>query len=109
MVDIQCRFWYIRSVANEIEREAALFAKSKRVDPDEAAEMTNVSRQAVPRWESGVAVPSTDNLKFLGQLYGVPLEYLLCEDAPEPAYVEMESQTCDIKQCRKNGKKFCYL
>ena len=51
---------------------------------------------------------------FLGQLYGVPLEYLLCEDAPEPAYhedvpepayVEMETQTGEIKQNRKNVKK----
>lgn len=78
------------------------------------AEMMNVSRQAVSRWESGEAVPSTDNLMFLGQLYGVPLEYLLCEDAPEPAYhedvpepayVEMETQTGEIKQNRKNAKK----
>lgn len=69
------------------------------------AEMMNVSRQAVSRWESGEAVPSTDNLMFLGQLYGVPLEYLLCEDAPEPAYVEMETQTGEIEQNRKNAKK----
>ncbi len=48
------------------------------------AEMMNVSRQAVSKWEVGSAVPSTDNLKYLGQLYGVSLEYLLQDDALEP-------------------------
>ena len=79
--------------------------KAKGLTQMKLAEMTNVSRQAVSRWESGEAVPAIDNLKFLGQLYGVPLEYLLCEDAPEPAYVETETQTDEIKQNRKNVKK----
>lgn len=33
------------------------------------AEMMNVSRQAVSRWETGIAVPSAENLKYLGNLY----------------------------------------
>lgn len=37
----------------------------------------NVSRQAVSRWEVGVAVPGTDNLKDLEELYGVSIDYLL--------------------------------
>lgn len=48
------------------------------------AEMMNVSRQAISRWEVGEAVPSTENLEFLGRLYDVPLEYLLHDDAPDP-------------------------
>lgn len=35
------------------------------------------SRQAVSRWEVGVAVPGTDNLKILGELYSVSIDYLL--------------------------------
>ena len=54
------------------------------------AEMMNVSRQAISRWEVGTAVPSTDNLKYLGRLYDVPLEYLLNDDAPDPALQESE-------------------
>lgn len=57
--------------------------KEKGLTQLKLAEMMNVSRQAVSRWESGDAVPSTDNLKYLGNLYGVPLEYLLHDDAPE--------------------------
>lgn len=33
------------------------------------AEMMNVSRQAISRWETGIAVPSAENLKYLGNLY----------------------------------------
>ena len=43
----------------------------------ELAEKLNVSRQAISRWEVGAALPSTDNLKTLGELYGVSVDYLL--------------------------------
>lgn len=43
----------------------------------ELAEKLDVSRQAVSRWEVGAAVPSTDKLKSLGELYGVTIDYLL--------------------------------
>ena len=42
----------------------------------EAAEKLNVSRQAISRWEVGAAVPSVDNLKYLSELYGVPVDVL---------------------------------
>ena len=29
------------------------------------AEIMNVSRQAISRWETGIAVPSAENLKYL--------------------------------------------
>lgn len=51
--------------------------KQKGLTQMELAEKLNVSRQAISRWEVGVAVPSTDNLKFLGDLYEVPVDYLL--------------------------------
>lgn len=54
------------------------------------SEKLNVSRQAVSSWESGTSKPSTDNLKCLGALYDVPLEYLLNNDAPEPVCATSE-------------------
>lgn len=55
--------------------------KQKGLTQMKVAEMLNVSRQAISRWEVGSAVPSTDNLKVLGELYGVPVDYLLDDDA----------------------------
>ena len=41
------------------------------------AEALGVSRQAVSKWETGTADPSTSNLLALAKLFGVPAEELL--------------------------------
>ena len=55
----------------------ALLRKEKGLSQLEVAEKLNVSRQAISRWEVGAAMPSTDNLKYLGELYDVPVDVLL--------------------------------
>lgn len=47
------------------------------------AESLGVSRQAVSKWENGVADPSTSNLFALAKLYGVSAEDLLRWVAPQ--------------------------
>jgi len=54
--------------------------KQKGLTQMDLAERLNVSRQAVSRWEVGAAVPGTDNLKVLAELYGVRIDYLLNDD-----------------------------
>lgn len=44
---------------------------------DELAEMLNVSRQAVSKWERSESSPDTDNLIALARLYNVSLDQLL--------------------------------
>lgn len=51
--------------------------KQKGLTQMDLAEKLQVSRQAISRWEVGAAVPSTENLKVLGDLYGVSIDYLL--------------------------------
>lgn len=68
----------------KLEEKLVSLRKAKGLSQMKLAEMMNVPRQAISRWEVGAAVPSTDNLKYLGRLYDVPLEYLLHDDAPEP-------------------------
>lgn len=46
------------------------------------AEALDVSRQAVSRWETGAAAPSTENLVELARLYGVSLDELVNGPAP---------------------------
>lgn len=57
--------------------------KQKRLTQSNLAETLNVSRQAISRWEVGTAVPSTDNLKVLSDLYGVPVDYLLNDNTDD--------------------------
>lgn len=83
----------------KLEEKLVLLRKGKRLSQLKLAEMMNVSRQAISRWEVGAGTPSTENLKYLGSLYGVPLEYLLNDDAPEP--VREDQQVKENVQRRK--------
>lgn len=60
--------------------------KQKGLTQQSLAETLNVSRQAISRWEVGTAVPSTDNLKVLGNLYAVPVDYLLDDNADDSCW-----------------------
>ena len=51
--------------------------KDKRMSQQDLAEALNVSRQAVSRWEVGIAIPSMDNLLALSKLFGVPTDELM--------------------------------
>ena len=43
------------------------------------AEALGVSRQAVSKWETGAAEPSTSNLLAISRLYGVPAQEILSQ------------------------------
>lgn len=59
----------------ELKEKLVGLRKEKGLSQLELAELAKVSRQAVSRWEVGSAIPSTNNLKFLSDLYGVPIGY----------------------------------
>lgn len=92
----------------KLEEKLVYLRKEKRLSQMKLAEMMNVSRQAVSRWETGVAVPSIDNLKYLGRIYDVPLEYLLHDDAPDSIMQEMgKNIVIPGKQKKKMGVDTC--
>lgn len=88
----------------KLEEKLISLRKEKGLSQMKLAEMMNVSRQAISRWEVGTAVPSTDNLKFLGNLYGVSLEYLLHNDAPKPNQNETPMQKRIIEKQESRRK-----
>lgn len=71
----------------EVDREMELkdklytLRKKKGYTQSELAEMLDVSRQSVSHWELGTIRPSTLRLKKLSELYSVPLEILLDDEA----------------------------
>lgn len=77
--------------------------KQKGLTQMELAEKLNVSRQAISRWEVGAAVPSTDNLKVLGDLYGVSVDYLLNDKIEEISKQNEETQEPTSNEHKKNG------
>ena len=44
---------------------------------EQLAEIMNVSRQAITKWESDAGVPDTSNLQILAQTFGITIDYLL--------------------------------
>ena len=87
----------------KLEEKLVVLRKEKGLTQLKLAEMMKVARQAVSRWEAGTAVPSTDNLKYLGNLYDVPLDYLLNDDALELIRAELEPDK--EKPTSANGTK----
>lgn len=78
----------------ELRKEAGL----TQID---LAEQLDVSRQAISKWEVGTAVPGTDKLRALSELYGVSVDYLLNDDMdrpPEPADGRKEEQKDDHRE-----------
>ena len=57
------------------------------------AEELGVSRQAVSRWEVGAALPSTENLKRLAELYKVSIDELLMECSELDSEAEKQAIT----------------
>ena len=74
------------------ENNLAQARRQKGLSQWDVAEALDVSRQAVSRWETGAAAPTTDNLIRLSQLYGVSLDALIrSEPLPQPEVVPVET------------------
>ena len=89
----------------ELSKKLKHLRKQEGLSQLELAEKLQVSRQAVSGWEAGSSRPSTENLKSLGALYDVPLEYLLNDDALELMRVNLndgQEKVQGIKAERKS-------
>ncbi len=77
---------------NQLGENIAKFRKAKGLSQEKVAEVLEVSRQAVTKWESNISRPSSDNLIKLADTLGVSVDVLLgndvCEDANEAEGVE---------------------
>ncbi len=85
----------------KLEEKLVSLRKEKGLTQLKVAEELDVSRQAISRWESGVSMPSTENLRCLSILYSVPVDYLINEERESPFQVKEEN-----KDQRKKRKSF---
>lgn len=87
---------------NLSQRLAHLRKEKHLTQADVAAEL-NISRQAISRWESGLALPSTENLKCLSKLYGVSVDYLLDAQNLNPC-TERSDCTPEVEKARRHSR-----
>ncbi len=88
----------------ELHEKLALLRKEKGLTQTELAGEMDITRQAVSRWETGLSIPTTENLTHLSRFYQVPVEYLLNEDAERPLEekpVPEEGKTARLENIRK--------
>ena len=63
--------------------------KEKGMSQEMLAEALGVSRQSVSKWESGTALPDTDKIIAMSELFGVSTDYILKND-PTENYIPVE-------------------
>lgn len=54
--------------------------KSQGMTQEELAEICNVSRQSVSKWEADMALPETEKLLLLGEIFHVSMDVLLKDE-----------------------------
>lgn len=59
--------------------------KELNLTQEQLAQMLEVSRQSVSKWESGLAYPETDKLIKMGKIFGCSMDYLLNDDCTDKA------------------------
>lgn len=53
--------------------------KKSELSQEQLAEKLGVSRQAIPKWESGISLPEIDKLLLLSEFFKVSIDYLVKE------------------------------
>lgn len=93
----------------KLEEKLIYLRKKQGLSQLQLAEMMDISRQAVSRWETGSAVPSTENLKILSERYGVSLDYLLNEGmefSDDQEERHEHSYTSESQEKKQDMKKY---
>lgn len=76
----------------------ALLRKKKGITQEELAELLQVSRQSVSRWEMDVTFPETDKLIKLSRMYECSIDFLLNETIQEREEVNVSTSIEDCYQ-----------
>ena len=75
--------------------------KRENLSQEKLAEILNISRQAVSKWESGASSPDINNIIQLGKIYNVSTDYILLGKSQE-VDPPVHSECVIEKQVRKS-------
>ena len=62
---------------NKIGEFIKILRVEKKLSQGDLAELLNVTRQTVSKWETGVSLPSLDNIKEMSKIFEVEIEELI--------------------------------
>lgn len=66
--------------------------KKYKWSQDELGQKTGLHPKHISRCENDAIVPSTETIKKFAEVFGVSIDYLLSNEDPTPANVELEDQ-----------------
>lgn len=69
----------------DIGQRIQTLRKTKGISQEQLADIMNVSRQAVSKWESAQSQPDLENIIALSHYFAVSTDYLLKGEEPQPA------------------------
>ncbi len=69
---------------------------------EELASICNVSRQSISKWEADIALPATEKLLILGNLFHVSMDVLLKDELIINATSESHSCSCSAIKKKEN-------
>ncbi len=85
----------------------AMLRKQNNYTQEQLAELLSVSRQAVSKWESGLAYPETEKLIRLSELYNCSLDYLIKDKQPQGDTVRVKLDLGSVNLERKSRRTVC--
>lgn len=64
----------------KLSEKIAQLRKANNMTQEELAEICGVSRQSISKWEADIALPETDKLLMMGELFHVSMDVLLKDE-----------------------------
>ncbi len=82
--------------------------REKGLSQQELAEALGVSRQTISKWETGVTVPTTENLTYLSRVLGVSMDELMHggEPAAEAEDAAPEGGPAPLGELPEQARRF---
>lgn len=65
-------------------KKLAKLRRAQNYTQEQFANLLDVSRQAVSRWENGTAFPETEKLIRISEMFDCSIDYLLKDSIEEP-------------------------
>ncbi len=88
----------------ELNEKLAILRKNAGYTQDDLAEMLEVTRQSVSRWENGAAIPETEKLIKLSRIYGCTLDHLINDTPPSGELSQKRTFTLTINTAFKERR-----
>lgn len=88
----------------ELKDKIVICRKKKGLSQEALAELLEVSRQSISKWETGESLPEILKLKKLSEIFGVSIDWLLSDNPEFPDENEIDKDKTGPKNSGQDGR-----